>query len=120
VTETTARKTTAKRVQPKSDLLALAMTEARAEARAMSELPLALIGGHHPQRAADIYRSRGGDWDLINRRRQQVGNGGVDGLIVQATFEAFGTRDAAHIREGLIRLAALAGAAVERIDQAAS
>ncbi|MFF9644706.1 hypothetical protein [Kitasatospora aureofaciens] len=120
MTETTVKKTAARRVQPKPDLLHLAMTEARAEARALADLPKELIGGQHPQRAAEIYRSRGSDWDLINRRREKVGTAGVDGLIVQAAFAAFGTRDTAQVREGLVRLAALAGAAVERIDKAAA
>ncbi|MFE3578109.1 hypothetical protein [Streptomyces vinaceus] len=120
MTETTVKKTAARRVQPKVDLLHLAMTEARAEARTLADLPKELIGGQHPHRAAEIYRSRGGDWGQINRRREAVGTGGVDGLIVQAAFEAFSTRDATKVREGLVRLAALAGAAVERIDKAAA
>ncbi|MFD7738082.1 hypothetical protein [Kitasatospora sp. NPDC059800] len=118
--ETTAKKSTTRRAQPKPDALHLVMTEARAEARTLTELPKDLIGGHHPHRAAEVYRSRSGDWDLINRRRAQVGTGGVDGLIVQAAFAAFSTQDTVQVREGLLRLAALAGAAVERIDKAAA
>ncbi|MFI0984999.1 hypothetical protein [Streptomyces exfoliatus] len=119
MTEATAKKAALRKAPAKTDRLVAVLAEVRRTARAIGDLPAELIGGHFPERAVENYRKRGEDWHLINRRREIDERLGMDGLAVQVTFAAFGGRDRAEIREGLVRLASLAVAAVEWIDREA-
>ncbi|MGW0705063.1 hypothetical protein ACWD4G_03645 [Streptomyces sp. NPDC002643] len=118
MTETTIKKTTPRKAPArKPDPFAAVLAEVGAAARKVGDLPSALVGGHLPSRGAESYRKRAEDWDAINEARQDAGTYGVDGLAVQVAFSAFGGRTAEDIREGLVRLASLALAAVEQIDR---
>ncbi|WP_327431397.1 hypothetical protein [Streptomyces sp. NBC_01236] len=120
MTETTARKATPRKAPArKADAFAAVLAEVGAAARKVGDLPSALVGGHLPSRGAETYRRRAEDWDSINEARQDAGTFGVDGLAVQIAFSAFGGRTVEDIREGLVRLASLALAAVEQIDREA-
>ncbi|MFJ9827680.1 hypothetical protein ACIRSU_25450 [Streptomyces sp. NPDC101160] len=113
MSEMTTRKPTGRKADPLTVILA----EVRAGARAIPDLPAHLVGGKYPDSAVNIYHQRGADWQEINRARKSQGRLGVDGLAVQVAFAAFGGRTPVEIREGLVRLASLAVAAIEQIDR---
>ncbi|WP_217129350.1 hypothetical protein [Streptomyces sp. AC558_RSS880] len=120
MTETTAKKAAPRKAPArKADPFAAVLAEVGTAARKVGDLPSALVGGHLPSRGAESYRRRAEDWDAINEARQDAGTFGVDGLAVQVAFSAFGGRTVEEIREGLVRLASLALAAVEQIDRGA-
>ncbi|WP_371671202.1 hypothetical protein OG985_28435 [Streptomyces sp. NBC_00289] len=117
MTETTAKKTAAKRPARAADPLASVVAEVHGAAKVIADLPSHLVGGVHPKRGTDAYRRRGEEWAIINADRGEVGVLGVDGLAIEVAFAAFGGRTPEEIRKGLVRLASLAVAAIGQIDR---
>lgn len=117
MTETTKKAALRRAPARKTDPFATVLAEVGAAAREIGDLPSALVGGNLPERGSDTYRRRAAEWEVINSTRRAGDVLGVDGLAIQVAFAAFGGRTVEEIREGLVRLGALAVAAVEQIDR---
>ncbi|MEU7643379.1 hypothetical protein [Streptomyces huasconensis] len=110
---------TTKRPARRTDRTAAVVAEVRAARKTLGDEPMPLTGGQRPAKGRVHHQRESNRWRSIEMSRRLAATPGWDSTLLAATFGAFAEEEAQHVRGGLIRLAALAVAAVESIDQEA-
>lgn len=112
--------TTTKRPARKADPTTAVLAEVRAERKLLGDEARPLGGGLRPERARLHYRLEADRWAGIAVSRALANRPGWDAELLAVLNGAIATADSTAARAGLVQVAALATAAVEQLDQAAS
>lgn len=96
------------------------LSEVRAARKLMEDRLVPVTGGRHPHKGRDHHQREANRWRSIDMSRDLDGVPGWDSTLLAGTFGALAEQDSKHLRGGLVRLAALAVAAVESIDREAA
>ncbi|MFI9205317.1 hypothetical protein [Streptomyces sp. NPDC053048] len=96
------------------------LSEVRAARKVVGERLVPMAGGRHPNKGREHHQREANRWRSIDISRDLDGVPGWDSTLLAATFGALAEEDPRHVRGGLVRLAALAVAAVESIDREAA
>jgi hypothetical protein len=110
VTDTPTRKP-GRRPDPATAILG----QVRAARKALESRPFR--GGRNPGAALSVYAERAEAWRAINAAREHAGLPGRDGDLLEAVYAALAASDS-EARELLVRLASVAVAAVEELEEA--
>ncbi|MFF4701122.1 hypothetical protein [Streptomyces chattanoogensis] len=116
----TEGKTTRRPAGRRPDPATAIFTEVRAARKLLGDKPMPLAGGQRPTKGRAHHQREANRWRSIETSRQLASTPGWDSTLLAACFEAFAEQDTQHSRDGLVRLAALAVAAVESIDREAA
>lgn len=128
MSNTTARKTAQTKPEGEADFDAPALTptqkvllEVEAERKAQDERwgeqnhPLG--GGKNPAAAREVYAQKAEGWKAINDDRVEADTMGWDSIVLEEVFEALAEEDPQVAREEWVQIAAVAVAAIERIER---
>ncbi|MFF4528208.1 hypothetical protein ACFY1P_02950 [Streptomyces sp. NPDC001407] len=96
------------------------LSEVRAARKDIDERHVPLAGGRHPHKGRDHHQQEANRWRAIDTSRDLDGVPGWDSTLLAGAFGALAEQDPKHVRGGLVRLAALAVAAVESIEREAA
>lgn len=116
MTETKPTKRPARKADPTTAVLA----EVKTARRAIGNRSMPLAGGQRPAKGQAHHLRESNRWRAIEYGRDLAETPGWDSSLLAAVFGAFAEREPEHTRAGLVRLAALAVAAVECVDQDAT
>ncbi|MGC4928100.1 hypothetical protein [Streptomyces sp. DT117] len=92
----------------------------RAARKAVGSAAMPLIGGQRPVKGLAHHLREANRWRAVEQGRRLADVPGWDSALIPALYGALAEQDSQHARNGLVRLAALAVAAVEDIDQGAA
>ncbi|MEU6959569.1 hypothetical protein [Streptomyces chrestomyceticus] len=111
---------TTKRPARRPDPTTTVIVDIKAARKQLGERGMPLAGGQRPTKGRAHHRREATRWQAIERGRDLAGTPGWDGSLLAGLYEALAETEQKSARAGLVRLAALAVAAVEDIDQAAA
>ncbi|MCH0567479.1 hypothetical protein [Streptomyces sp. MUM 2J] len=114
MTETKTPKRPARRA---SDPTTAVLSEVKAARKLVGDRTAPLAGGQRPAKGRAYHLRESNRWRSINHGRELAETPGWDSAVLAEAFGTFAEPEARHARAGLVRLAALAIAAVESIDQ---
>ncbi|MEU0739282.1 hypothetical protein [Streptomyces sp. NPDC006134] len=115
MTETTTKtkRPAGRKTNPATAILA----EVKAERKAVEAEPIPLAGGQRPTKAKVHYQREANRWRSVETSRRLAERPGWDASLLAALYGALAEAEPKNARSGLVRLAALAVAAVEDIDR---
>ncbi|MFB8020035.1 hypothetical protein ACFC36_15915 [Streptomyces rubiginosohelvolus] len=93
------------------------LADVRAARKLIDDRLVPVGGGRHPHKGRDHHQREANRWRSVDISRDLDGVPGWDSTLLAGLFGALAERDPAHVRSGLVRLAALAVAAVESLDK---
>ncbi|WP_411120624.1 hypothetical protein [Streptomyces sp. x-19] len=96
------------------------MAEVKSARKVLGTRRLPAAGGERPAKGRAYHLRQSNRWRAIEHSRTLAKTSGWDSAVLAAAFGAFTESEPQHIRSGLVRLAALAVAAVESLDQEAA
>ncbi|MGW6745441.1 hypothetical protein ACWGDX_32665 [Streptomyces sp. NPDC055025] len=115
MTETTPTKRSARKADPTTAVLA----EVKTARKVLGPRHLPVAGGERPAKGRAYHERQSNRWRAIEYGRTLAKTSGWDSAVLAAAFSALAETDPEHSRSGLVRLAAVAVAAVESLDQEA-
>ncbi|WP_327292420.1 hypothetical protein [Streptomyces sp. NBC_01198] len=101
----------------KPDPLTGILGEVKAKAKEAPTEGLPLRGGKNPEAGRQHYEAQEQRWSTINIQRSDEQALGMDGLLIEDVFAAFGDAEASGSRAALVLLAAQAVVAIDAIDR---
>ncbi|MFI9228959.1 hypothetical protein [Streptomyces rimosus] len=113
MTEAKTTKRPARRPDPMTSVIA----DVKAARKQLGERSMPLAGGQRPAKGRAHHRREATRWRAIERGRDLAGTPGWDASLLAGLYEALADVGPKSARTGLVRLAALAVAAVEDIDR---
>ncbi|MFF7254768.1 hypothetical protein [Streptomyces microflavus] len=93
------------------------LAEVRGARKFIDNRHVPIAGGRHPNKGRDHHQREANRWRSNDIGRNLDGVPGWDSTLLAGLFGALAEAEEAHVRGGLVRVAALAVAAVESIDQ---
>lgn len=108
-----------KRPGRRSDPTTAVITEVKTARKLIGDRGMPLAGGQRPVKGRAYHLRESNRWRAIEYGRELAETPGWDSAVLAATFGAFAEQDPQHSRAALVRLAALAVAAIESIDREA-
>ncbi|NEA50476.1 hypothetical protein [Streptomyces sp. SID10815] len=113
MTETTTPKRQTRRTDPTTTVLA----EVRTVRKELAASRLPVAGGERPEKGRSYHQRQSIRWGAIDQARTLAETPGWDSALLAAAYGALAEPDPERARPNLVRLAALAVAAVEDIGQ---
>ncbi|MFJ9158663.1 hypothetical protein ACIRPS_17890 [Streptomyces griseoviridis] len=110
---------TTKRPTRKADPTTAVLAEVRTARKVLGTRHLPVAGGERPAKGRSYHQRQSNRWRAIEHSRTLAETSGWDSAVLAAAFGALAEPDPQHSRSGLVRLAAVAIAAVESLDQEA-
>ncbi|WJN62973.1 hypothetical protein [Streptomyces phage phiScoe25] len=107
--------TETKKTTRKPNPLTAILNEVKAKAETGSEIPF--LGGLNPESGQAWHADQESRWSSVNEARAELGNLGVDGLLVEDVHAAGAATTDADRREALVLLAGQAVAAIAQLDR---
>ncbi|MEU7148506.1 hypothetical protein AB0B15_10775 [Streptomyces sp. NPDC045456] len=111
---------TTKRPARRPDPMTTVIADVKAARKQLAERGMPLAGGQRPAKGRAHHRREAARWQAIERGRDLAETPGWDASLLAGLYEALAEAEPKTARAGLVRLAALAVAAVEDIDQGAA
>ncbi|MGW1836990.1 hypothetical protein [Streptomyces sp. NPDC002067] len=99
---------------------AAVISEVKTARKQVGDRRMPIAGGRHPVKGRAHHVREAGRWRTVEQCRELADTPGWDSALLAATFTALAEQDPQRTRSGLVRLAALAVAAVETIDREAA
>ncbi|MER5632189.1 hypothetical protein [Streptomyces nitrosporeus] len=112
-------KMTKRPVGRKADPATAILAEVKAARKAVAYDRMPLAGGLVPVKGREHHLREARRWEGVEDARRLTDMPGWDSTLIPALYGALAEQDMQHARDGLVRLAALAVAAVEDIDREA-